>query len=44
MTISYAIDAVDLKNVLRKINTDCDNFVHGRLLISLWFLNHHFGT
>jgi hypothetical protein len=26
------VNAVDLKNVLRKINTDCDNFVHGRLL------------
>jgi hypothetical protein len=26
------VNAVDLKNVLRKINTDCDNFGHGRLL------------
>ena len=26
------VNAVDLKYVLRKIDTDCDNFVHGRLL------------
>jgi len=29
---SRCIDAVDLENILRKINTDRDNFVHGRLL------------
>ena len=29
----HPCDAVDLENVLRKINTDCDNFIHGRLLI-----------
>ncbi|MCH7692490.1 MAG: hypothetical protein IID50_03500 [Proteobacteria bacterium] len=26
-------NAVDLKNVFREIKTDCDNFVHGRLLL-----------
>ena len=26
------INAVDLKNVLRKINANRDNFVHGRIL------------
>jgi hypothetical protein len=29
---AQTINAMDLKYVLRKINTDCDNFVHGRLL------------
>jgi hypothetical protein len=29
---AQTINAMDLKNVLRKIYTDCDNFVHGQLL------------
>jgi hypothetical protein len=29
---SLSVNAVDLKDVLRKINTYRDNFVHGRLL------------
>ncbi len=29
---TFGVNAVDLKYVLRKIKTDCDNFVHGRLL------------
>ena len=29
---TVGVNAVDLKNVLRKINSDCDNFSHGQLL------------
>ena len=31
--LTRPINAVDLKDVLRKIDTDRGNFVHGRLLI-----------
>ena len=30
--VALRVNAVDLKNVLRKINTNRDNFGHGRLL------------
>ena len=29
---TFGINTVDLKNILRKINTYRDNFIHGRLL------------
>ncbi len=38
------INAMDLKNVLRKIDTNRDNVCHRAAPISLWFMNHHFGT
>jgi hypothetical protein len=30
--MAFIVNAVDLENVLRKINTNRDNVVHGRLL------------
>ncbi len=35
---TLGVNAVDLKNVLRKINTNRDNFVHRTAPISRWFM------
>jgi hypothetical protein len=42
--IPFRINTVDLKNVLRKIDTYCDNFLHGWLLFPCGSLKPHFGT
>jgi hypothetical protein len=41
---TFPINTVDLKNVLRKIDTYCDNFLHGWLLFPCGSQKPHFGT
>jgi hypothetical protein len=33
-SLSHFINTVDLENVFREIKSDCDSFLHGRLLFS----------
>ena len=38
------VDAVDLKDLLRDIHTDCANLLHGRLSLDVTFDSHTMAT
>jgi len=39
-----SVNSVDLENVLRDIDPDGANLMHGWLLLLVIFADHHFGT